>query len=61
MRTKPTMSKRMLRSVLAAALSAVVVFGAASGLAGESSDVQAGTESIRVVVGGDHTDDTSWN
>jgi ABC-type glycerol-3-phosphate transport system substrate-binding protein len=55
------MSKRMLRSVLAAALSAVVVLGAASGLAGKSSDVRADTGSITVVVGGTHTDDTSWN
>lgn len=31
----------MLRSVLAAALSAVVAFGALSGLSGESSDVTA--------------------
>ncbi|MCF2129729.1 hypothetical protein L1I79_25355 [Strepomyces sp. STD 3.1] len=61
MRTKPTMSKRMLRSVLAAALSAVVVFGAASSLAGKSSDVRADTGSITVVAGVDHTDDTSWN
>ncbi|CAM5715509.1 putative protein OS=Streptomyces tendae OX=1932 GN=GUR47_19965 PE=4 SV=1 [Streptomyces tendae] len=32
MRTKPTMSKRMLRSVLVAAFSAVVAFGALNGL-----------------------------
>ncbi|PVD04001.1 hypothetical protein C1N79_19300 [Streptomyces sp. SGAir0924] len=61
MRTKPTMSKRMLRSVLAAALSAVVVFGAASGLAGKSSDVRAGAGATAVTVGVDRTDDTSWN
>lgn len=35
------MRNRMLRSVLAAALSAVVAFGALSGLSGESSDVTA--------------------
>lgn len=51
----------MLRSVLAAALSAVVVFGAASGLAGKSSDVRAGTGATEVVAGADGTDDTSWN
>ncbi|MEV5812275.1 hypothetical protein [Streptomyces mutabilis] len=51
----------MLRSVLAAALSAVVVFGAASGLAGKSSDVRADTEVTAVTAGVDRTDDTSWN
>ncbi|MFY1677918.1 hypothetical protein [Streptomyces sp. WMMC905] len=61
MRTKPTMSKRMLRSVFAAALSAIVVFGAASGLAGKSSDVRAEIESSEVAVGGNPTNDTSWD
>ncbi|WFB87829.1 MULTISPECIES: hypothetical protein [Streptomyces] len=55
------MSKRMLRSVLAAALSAVVVFGAASGLAGKSSDVRADAGPTAVVAGADVADDTSWN
>ncbi|GGL90029.1 hypothetical protein GCM10010129_37370 [Streptomyces fumigatiscleroticus] len=50
----------MLRSVLAAALSAVVVLGAVSGLAGKSSDVRAEAVSSAVVVGTDHTDDSSW-
>ncbi|GDY64573.1 hypothetical protein SAV14893_039660 [Streptomyces avermitilis] len=35
------MRKRMLRSVLAAALSAVLAFGAVSGLTGAKSDVRA--------------------
>ncbi|AZM76542.1 hypothetical protein D1J63_17370 [Streptomyces sp. KPB2] len=61
MRTKPTMSKRMLRSVLAAALSAVVVLGVASGLAGKSSEVQAKVASATVVAGVDRADDTSWD
>jgi hypothetical protein len=39
MRTKPTMYKRMLRSVLAAAFSTVVAVGVLSGLAGAKSDV----------------------
>ncbi|WP_200263698.1 hypothetical protein [Streptomyces sp. HSG2] len=55
------MSKRMLRSVFAAALSAIVVFGAASGLAGKSSDVRAEIESSEVAVGGNPTNDTSWD
>lgn len=55
------MSKRMLRSVLAAALSAAVVFGAVSGLAGKSSEVHADTGSTAVVAGTDRADDTSWN
>ncbi|MFD8347811.1 hypothetical protein ACFV1X_02470 [Streptomyces coelicoflavus] len=55
------MSKRMLRSVLAAALSAVVVLGVASGLAGKSSEVQAKVTSTAVVAGVDRADDTSWD
>ena len=41
MRTKPTMGKRMLRSVLAAAFSAVVAFGALSGLSDAKGGVKA--------------------
>ncbi|MFC7017462.1 hypothetical protein ACFQMH_38415 [Streptomyces viridiviolaceus] len=55
------MSKRMLRSVFAAALSAVVMLVGVSGLAGKSSDARANAESIAVVVGEEHTNDTSWN
>lgn len=55
------MSKRMLRSVLAAALSAVVVLGVASGLAGKSSEVHAKVTSTAVVAGVDRADDTSWD
>jgi hypothetical protein len=52
----------MLRSVLAAALSAVVVLGAVSGLAGKSSDVRAADiGSVMVSVGDSATDDSSWN
>lgn len=36
------MRKRMLRSVLVAAFSAVVAFGTLSGLSGEKSDTRAG-------------------
>lgn len=44
MRTKPTMRKRMLRSVLVAAFSAVVAFGTLSGLSGTKSDTRADTQ-----------------
>jgi hypothetical protein len=37
-RTKPTMRKKMLRSVLVVAASAVVAFGALAGLSGAQSD-----------------------
>ncbi|MFI9822342.1 hypothetical protein ACIHFC_18010 [Streptomyces sp. NPDC052013] len=55
------MSKRMLRSVLAAALSAVALFGAVSGLAGKSSDARADTASVEMVAGEAHVNDTSWD
>ncbi|MEV7072008.1 hypothetical protein ACIQJT_17775 [Streptomyces sp. NPDC091972] len=50
MRTKPTMRKRMLRSVLVAAFSAVVAFGALSGLSGAKSDARetGGVQSVVV-------------
>lgn len=43
MRTKPTMRKRMLRSVLVAAFSTVAVFGALSGLSDTKGDIRADT------------------
>lgn len=52
MRTKPTMHKRMLRSALAAAFSAALIFGALSGLAGTTGDTardstwSTGTETV---------------
>ncbi|AIV35160.1 hypothetical protein GTW46_30230 [Streptomyces sp. SID6013] len=59
------MSKRMLRSVLVAAFSAVVAFGALNGLAGVQGDERAsGVESVAVSVGADTaavTDDTVWS
>jgi hypothetical protein len=51
----------MLRSVLAAALSAVVVFGVGSGLVGKASDVRAVSSSAAVAGGGEHAEDTSWD
>lgn len=48
MRTKPTMRNRMLRSVLVAAFSAVVAFGAVAGLSGVSSDAH-GAGGVRYV------------
>lgn len=41
MRTKPIMRNRMLRSVLVVAFSAVVAFGALSGLSDAKSDDRA--------------------
>ena len=43
MRTKPTMSKRMLRSVLVAAFSTVIAFGALGGLSETKRDTRADT------------------
>lgn len=60
MRTKPTMYKRMLRSVLAAAFSTVVAFGALNGLAGTNGDVEADStwrQAVVTVADGDST----WN
>jgi negative regulator of sigma E activity len=52
----------MLRSVLAAALSAVVVLGVVSGLTGKSSDDRAADIGTVVMpVGNNATDDSSWN
>jgi len=59
MRTKPTMHKRMLRSALVAAFSAVVAFGALSGLAGTKGDAAQDstwkTTSVSAAVAGDST------
>lgn len=41
MRTKPTMSKRALRSILVATFSAVVALGVLSGLTGAKGDDRA--------------------
>ena len=49
MRTKQTMRNRMLRSVLVAAFSAVVAFGALSGLSGAKSDAHE-TDGVHTVV-----------
>jgi len=68
------MHKRMLRSVLVAAFSAVVAFGALSGLSGAKGDTRADSTWGRIVVGaaaaGDGTrsqvtlvsaDDSTWS
>lgn len=67
MRTKPTMRKRMLRSVLVAAFSTVVALGAFAGLSGAKSDVHGvgATETAQTVVVGDEAQafpaDTVWD
>lgn len=43
MRTKPTMRKRMLRSVLVAAFSTVFIVGALSGFSDAKGDIRADT------------------
>jgi hypothetical protein len=61
------MSKRMLRSVLVAAFSAVVAFGTLAGLSGAKSDVhKAGAaQSVTVETAGGETQDspldTRWD
>jgi hypothetical protein len=59
MRTKPTMHKRMLRSVLAAAFSAAVAFGALGGLSGAQGDTAQDstwqTTSVSAAGAGDST------
>ncbi|WP_416984376.1 hypothetical protein [Streptomyces sp. T028] len=67
MRTKPTMGKRMLRSVLVAAFSAVVAFGSLGGLPDAKGDMRAdsvwATTPESVVADGDTpvgTDDSVW-
>ena len=59
------MSKRMLRSVLVAAFSAVVAFGAVAGLSGVSSDAHGagGVQYVADDVAGDEVvvpADSSW-
>ena len=64
------MRKRMLRSVLVAAFSAVVAFGTLSGLSAEKGDVRADsvwslTAATTTVAGGgttvDRADDSVWS
>jgi hypothetical protein len=57
-RTKPTMRKRMLRSVLVAAFSTVVALGAVSGLTGAKGDTRA--DSAWPVPGVDVRADSAW-
>jgi hypothetical protein len=54
------MRKKMLRSVLVAAFSAVVAVGAWSGFSGAKGDTQANTSWPIVVAGTDGADNTSW-
>ena len=67
MRTKPTMRKRMLRSVLVAAFSAVVAFGTLSGLSGAKGDIRADSvwslTPATAATGGApaHPDDSVWS
>jgi hypothetical protein len=60
MRTKPTMHKRMLRSALAAAFSAVVTLGALSGLAGAKGDVAGDSSWRTTAVVAAPPGDSSW-
>lgn len=64
------MRKRMLRSVLVAAFSAVVAFGTLSGLSGEKGDIRADSAwslSTATVAADDDTsavtttDDSAWS
>lgn len=59
MRTKPTMRKRMLRSVLVAAFSAVVALGALSGFSDAKEDVRANSSWPSVAVNAEGADTTS--
>ncbi|GGZ13097.1 hypothetical protein GCM10010365_36120 [Streptomyces poonensis] len=59
MRTKPTMGKRMLRSVLVIAFSAVVAFGTLSGLSDAKSDVRADSHWPAVALNTGAADDGS--
>lgn len=68
MRTKPTMRKKMLRSVLVVAVSAVVASGALAGLSGAKSDAHGavvGAETApAVTVGGEAVSlpaDSKWD
>ncbi|MEU2714480.1 hypothetical protein [Streptomyces sp. NPDC007205] len=57
MRTKPTMRKKMLRSALVAAFSAVLAFGALTGHAGTKSDVAQDSSWLTAAAG---SGDSSW-
>jgi hypothetical protein len=61
-RTKPTMGKRMLRSVLVAVFSVVVAFGALDGLSDAKGDVRADTSwpAAGANTGPAGPPDTSW-
>ncbi|MPY53963.1 hypothetical protein FPZ41_37530 [Streptomyces sp. K1PN6] len=67
MRTKPTMGKRMLRSVLVAAFSAVVAFGSLSGFSGaegKGDSVWSSTANSTEAGDGETpagTDDSVWS
>ncbi|MEU9172021.1 hypothetical protein AB0D34_30215 [Streptomyces sp. NPDC048420] len=65
MRTKPTMGKRMLRSVLVAAFSAVVAFGTLSGLSAVKSDAHTSDVKSVVVASDENAElfpaDTIWS
>ena len=54
------MGKKMLRSVLAVAFTAVVALGALSGLTGEKGDSRADPSWPAVVKSTAHVNDTSW-
>jgi hypothetical protein len=54
------MGKKMLRSVLVVAFSAVVALGALSGLTGEKGDVRADTSWPAAPASANAADDTSW-
>jgi len=58
-RTKPTMYKRMLRSVLVVAFSAVAAFGVLEGLSDAKSDVRADSHWPAAVVNVGIADDGS--
>lgn len=60
MRTKPTMHKKMLRSALVAAFSAVVAFGALSGLAGAKADTAGDSTWRTSTVSAAGAGDSTW-
>ncbi|MEU8029643.1 hypothetical protein [Streptomyces sp. NPDC049099] len=60
MRTKPTMRKKMLRSALVAAFSAVVAFGALNGLAGTKADAAGDSTWRTSTVSAAGAGDSTW-
>ncbi|MFC8198973.1 hypothetical protein ACFUTV_26795 [Streptomyces sp. NPDC057298] len=60
MRTKPIMRNKMLRSVLVAAFSAVVAFGALSGVSDVKGDAQADSYWPAVPVAAEAPGDSFW-